>query len=484
MAVNWGGFVKYDFPYDYVTLRIFDCLFSYEKKNTLSIGELKKFHKRIIKDFIDSCQNVEEYLKIGDGSNSHYQKTFISYDISFNEYDEDLELEKFLMKYSRYFKVIDDTIYFDGDRGREELSYQFLNLESEPFEKIRRKFDDLLFKKTELFRSMGIHTIEDFLRRYMEIENDIRIAYKDLVFSNNYESFEKNVSKKILIRSVLMQNLSTLDEYFLIPFKRMAEFLAFDSDRCGHFPGQSFLKAVNGLKSDEVIFPYLKMIDIINYVDLINIKKSNSQDKSGIGIEFLKTYDLWNKVKEFGGNFEDDSSMISDLDKVDCNSLDTILYDIFGLGVSRNGIDDFGKQYGFYLLYLDKLNKYMNEYGATDGLLNFKANLLYFLDRGDKFLYREDNFQKELITFRSFVTPEDYKNNLDYQKDFAFAIFDYEENISDTAVIYAINFATQYELTHDDSIRERISKYKDHKDYDLICNIIFGKKNINCKKKI
>lgn len=117
-------------------------------------------------------------------------------------------------------------------------------------------------------------------------------------------------------------------------------------------------------------------------------------------------------------------------------------------------VEDFGKQYGFYLLYLDKPNKYMEEYGEIEGLLHTKSELLYLLDRGDNFIYKKENFKRELETFMSLATPDDCSVNIDFACGFEFALFssskDCEEILSDSVVRYAINFATQYELTHDE----------------------------------
>lgn len=441
--------MKHDFPYDYVTLFIFEYLWTYERKNSITKEELKEFHKRVIQGIIDSYQNNEEYLKMND--NSYYEKYYISCDVSFNAFDEDKELDRFLGKYKKYFFVsgdsicLDTSINFDWDY---KLEYIKLTVNNQLKYKIGRQFENMNF-----LRSLGIHSIEQYLKSCMDVESELEQAYKYLIVLGNLDA-KKRIDANLLKRTILLQNIISLSSELRAPFFKISINILEEKQIAGYCKSQGYYRAWENVEEN---LSNHKLISII---------------EEAINNEFIST-NSYTEEKEY---LIEDEECEEDEEYEDIKE-DTVTNHTVDKKVESRYLN---LDYGFYLIYLDKLNKYIEEYGSTEELLLIKSRLLYFLDSYKTLLYQEGNLEKELEKFKSLNNRfHEYKVYDNYVSAHSGLLFGnsnlVDGKLSNDAVKYALYFATQYELTQGQVIEQTISKYASYESYELISKIIFGK---------
>lgn len=470
-----------DIPYSFINLLAFNTLLKYENKRVISVDTLNKYREVLL----------EEVKKIYDNETIYGNDTyFLPQDewkgtISFIEKDENIEMTNFLRRFSELFVLNDNKVYLKNNVDYDTLAAKLEQVRNE--DNIGMRFDSPS-ANVRLRDILEISSIEEQIKRYVKIEEKIESLYKDL----KDISMENNKLKSaLLIRGLLLNNVMSLSEERISAFKDISgEFVFNDEecnydqeplnvdlwDKCGYYDSDDFLGDVESFIYD--LYVYAIFGDTtLKYKKLHNDLLKIFYDFDGIVKVADSEEELFDDDFDYIENCYDDidyDEMYDDADFLDDEDNEDIDFDEESENKFTNIYCDVCEEkFVFYLNYIDKLNKYMEENGYNESLITTRNRLLYAIDEPRFCLYKKENIDSEVEKSRDIEFDEGafsfIREETRFMTDEVFLEKD-EEN----AVKKLLFISTYYQLTQDKAIKEIMFKHCFDIKFNLYSNLIFG----------
>lgn len=432
-------------PYNYINLVAFLNLLRYENIRSITISNLIKYRGLVLQQVIDD---------------------FKSTPIVFSEVDDNEELKQFLSKYSAFVYLENDTLYLKSSISEKDIN--------EELSKIKKEwgFDDrydAVLQQRQFLNELGISKVYDFLVDYWNFERKIEKEYMSLSFNGKDLNFD--FKKNLLFRFIFLLNFRNASDELVEAIKNTSTSICFDED---DYDYDDFPLCFDFWENEEY---YVRdkddLFDDVSdslfwiYQYAIFGEESLSAQKLWKDIDYIYMYELGSDEN----NLDEDEIVEEeccfdtfddfDLSEFDEEELEEILDD-----------DTDMADHIFYLLYIDKINKYILEYGEDEELLKVKRRLLYTLDKPDLCLFNEDNFKMELedALENDEVTFDIFKDETRFMASEVFLAPEDKNTVKKLLFI-----STYYELSEDDAIKEIMDKYSNHEKYGLYTKIVFGK---------
>lgn len=450
--------------YDYINILAFKYLFKYENKRSISIETLHKFRSELIKCIIsDYTENQEWWLSEG-------LKQKEDDKLSFEEIDENKKLIEFLDDYKDFFYMKNKQIIL-----KNHISY----VELEELEITLRNENDIPYKinlveeSYQLKKILNIHTIDHIVNNYLKVEKQLEQNYNQLYTEKDNDQLKDDITKLLNIRAAFYIKLATLPKQTIDAFR--LHHMGCDDYNIQEYE-ESPIKITLYMQSeyfDEDDFMSDledRIYDIYQYAifgKAINELYVQKLDEDLDKFYFFESPKI--KNEEMDSLFLEDpfEDQISDVDE---NKIVMFMH------------DPSEEEWIFNLLYLDKLNKYMDQYGKEESLLNVKRRLLYALDKPNKKIFKEENLQCELEKLDLSRIDEDSFRF--FQDEYLFLADEvFETDQDENTVKKLLLLSTYYDLTKNEEIVEIIDEHKHHEAYNAYYQIVFGKEKGKIKEK-
>ena len=366
--------MQIEVPYDYINLLAFLNVMKYENNRSIKVKDLNNYRVLLLDKVLEEYKNPDITFMA--------EEDRWEGEVTFSYVDEKKALRDFLNRYDYILYLDGDTIYLNDDVDYKSLNHEVIELKRE--EEIGHRFGAASYHK-ELLKVLGINKIETFLKRFLKVEEETEKCYMDL-FSSRSNFSNKIMKKNLLMRTILLNNLRNSQLQYVDAFRLVASDLYYDGDSYEYdiYPLSMDLMEECGISEGDKdeLFNTVddRLYEIYQYAIFGN--ESLSLQKVWEMIDNLYFFEM---PVEVGTLLLDDSE--DDLEEYDEEDYD---YDEDEDSVDidedkdRDGYficDSTLEDNIFYLNYVDKLDKYMMEYGDDDELLRVKKRLLYELER-------------------------------------------------------------------------------------------------------
>lgn len=473
--------MQIEVPYDYINLLAFLNVMKYENNRSIKVKDLNNYRVALLDKVLEEYKDPDMTFMADEDQWKG--------EVTFSYVDEKKALRNFLHTYNHILYLDGDTIYLNDDVDYKILNHELIKLKRE--EEIGHRFGAASSRK-DLLKVLGIKKIETFLKGFLKVEEETEVCYMDL-FSSKIKDSERIMKKNLLMRALLLNNLKNSESQYVDAFRLVAADLYYDKDSYEYdiYPLSMDLwvnSEFYNSDKDELfnniddrlyeIYQYAifgddslslqklwDMIDNLYFfempVEVENLLFNDSDDDS----------DEYDEEEDYGD--EEYSTYDAETEDIDMEEGDKEGYFICDSALEDNI---------FYLNYVDKLNKYMVEYGEDKELLRVKKRLLYVLDNPTIALYKEENFENELLK----IQAEEIKNDsFDFIEDeirfMASEVFLVPEDKNTVKKLLFVS--TYYDLTGDESVKEIMGRYSNHEKFNLYSKITFGKQKGKTKVK-
>ncbi len=458
-------------PYNYLILAALMLLKKYENKDGIEIN--------ILEDFIDNM--LEEVITI------YEENTDIkySYDATADKWQGEIKfnlngnyLANFLDKYGASFKATDNLLMAKGNISYDDL----LNMldQEKTNEKLGLRFETPLEFRSTL-DTLKIKSIESFLQRYLKDEQKLEQAF--------INQDKKAIFKYYLMRHNFINWLEQMPAYIVDAFRNIIFIMKMENEEAQL---NNYHPPVD--KERWEASPYYKPFD-----SLLDIEDRIYDDfqfaifgTSSIAEE--KVYDMIEDIylvkiaKEYTSSwaFDDEDELAEDAEE----EWGSIEFEEMAGDEDYEADEEAKLTYYaddrklFYLIFLKRLNSYINNYGAKPILLHAKNRLLYALDMPEHCLANESNLETAIAEIKDKTDIQDYGEFLTGEMRFmADDIFNYGL-VEEQTFLKLIFMGTYYEITNDLQFRKIVESHANSKLYALFQPIIFNKaENYVLKRK-
>lgn len=489
-----------EIPYYFINLLAFNTLLKYENKKVISIDTLNKYRETLLDEVNRIYQDEIIY------GNDTY---FLPQDkwegtINFIKKDEKIEMDQFLKTFSNLFELKDNNVCLKDD-----IDYD--TLESE-IEKLRVKNNlgvrfDTPSSNARLREVLGAKGIQNQLENYLKIEEKIENLYGTLGTIGN-----DKIKPALLVRGMLLSNISCLPNEIISAFRDVSlEFVCNDTECCyAHMPFNVdlwnkckfyddndylgdmdtfiydiYIYSIFGDKSLKCRKLHEDLLKVFYAFDGV-VKVADSEDEL-----FDDTIDYDENV--YYGNVDDydvqdyyddvndyDYSDIcdDDLEEFD-EDLDDDEFEMDYFNIYRDVSEE---KFAFYLNYVDKLDRYMEDNGYNDSLIVARNRLLYAIDEARLCLYQKENLEREIEISKAIKFSVGafsfMKNEARFMADEVFSDKDKINSIKKLLFV-----STYYQFTEDEAIKEIMFRHCASDSFDLYSDLVFGKENGYSKKR-
>ncbi len=456
-----------DDNFNYIVLSVFEKLYMYENKRSISVDKLKGFRRAMLQEILDIYKNNDpDYFYLQEVDQWHG-------DVSFKEIDEDESLAAFLEEFGEYF-------YLDNDRIclREHVTYYDI---SELLKQVRIKENvpgrfNIIDGNDGLMAMLDIKSIKKIIARYSKIEERLEKLYYKLYTDEDSEDLRKEISSLLLMRYNFFNRIAQMPSYRVNAFRLTAinyyiETDCYDYDK---FPidlelwrkecadPEDFLADINDRVYDITQYAifgkkhnplYLHKID----EDLEEYHFSNCLFN---GATNNKTID---PLKDYTDEIETRMMAIEQFEDASENNPESVvmLYD---------PSDEF---WVLYMNYLKNLNRFMAIFGESEELLFAKKRLLYALDKPDTMIFDEERFEIELDKTKTIELDED-PFDFFLEEIYFIAQEVFRVNPDEYTIRKILLVATYYDLTKDEELKRIIEKFKNHPQYDFFYEVMIN----------
>ena len=506
-----------EIPYNYITITAFKDLLGYEDVRHIKVKTLEEYHQIILKEVIKDHQSDHKYLQPKD----IWEKDVMLINNPLQN------LETFLKEYEHICYLKNDTIYLKDGVTYYDIEDIEINLRTSGEENgkpISIRWDSKIFYSSELRKLLNIHTIYDYLKKYLKIEEELYYQY----LHDN-----KKIIKLLLIkRQEFLNNLKQLEPYLQNSFRRISWLLgeeydpseyeySKDNEVINQESWEKYLKENNGEPQNilEEIFSDLDdvLYDIYQYAifgfgilssnkisEFLEMNINPFYDREKVKNEdyiSLEDFDFHDEeTLESLKNMIDESKEIA-TDEEELKKIKN-LENIYNFYTNPNTVSLKSKDeveifnLTFYLRYIKRIDEIMpltQEYVSALGLnlspweelqnLNMaRKRLLYALDMPEYGLYDPQRLNAIYEKIKDVELEVDEFHFLD---NFICYIFDNAFTLPfDKYTIRKLLFlGAYYDVTHDEDIVEGLKDYKSHPCYNVISQIILGKEKGNTRKR-
>ncbi len=445
---------------------------------------IKKYENRdgikidILEDFIDNI--LEEVLAI---YNDEYNIPYY-YEAQVDKWQGQISfatnadfLIDFLKKYDQYFMITNDYLML-----RSDVTYETL-MRLEEQEKTDANLG-LRFETPLEFRSsldtLKINSIEKFLQNYLKCERLLEKAIK--------EEKRSDIIHGYLMRSNFLKWLEGMPTYVVEAFKNVAFIMKMETEE---HRTSNYHPPIDKKRWEESEFfaPDNSLLDIEDriYDDFqFAIFGDGSLAEEKV-FDFIEDIYLAKMACDYSTDFDYDEEDYEELAYMDESSESNIDYEdeennSFTEDMDTAIFDDDRKL--FYLIFLKRLNSYINNYGLKPILAHAKSRLIYALDMPEYCLINENNLENEIAKIKDSTNIKDYGEFLTGEIRFMASDIFNEGLVEERTFLKLIFMGTYYEITHDQQFKVIIEEHRDSKLYALFQPIIFNKaENYVLKRK-
>ena len=468
--------MELEVPYNYINLLAFLTAMKYENIRRIKIKDLNAYRVNLLYKVLDDYNNLNTVFE---GKKDQWEG-----DVEFSYVDEKQALRNFVKEYSHILYLDGDTIYLNDDVDFKMLNHEVIEAKKEA--EVGQRFAAVSQDK-DLLHILGITKIEKLLNIYLKIEEKIESCYMNL-FNDDAKELEKERNKNLLMRMILLHNLKNSVIYFVDAFRLVASNLYFDdlSYEYDDYPlSLDFLENSEFYSKDvEDLFTEFddRLYEIYQYA--IFGDNSLSLQKLWDMIDNLYFFEMPIDEELLDMGLDMDEDIEEDIDEL-AENLDEELEEEIEeeneddyLDIGGNPLED----NVFYLNYINKIDQYMDEYGADEELLKVKKRLLYVLDKPGLGLYKRENFERELLKANNEEMVDNAFNFIENEIRFmASEVFLAPEDNNTLKKLLLIS--TYCSLVEDDSIKEIMDNYSNHDKYTLYNRVVFGDEKDKVKLK-
>lgn len=488
-----------DIPYYFINLLAFNALFKYENRRAISVDTLNKYRETLLDEVKRIYQDEAIY---GDDTYFLPQDEWKG-TVTFIEKDENMQMSQFLETFSDLFELRENNVCLkdDVDYGMLESEIEKLRVENN----LGVRFDTPS-SNARLREVLGIKGIEEQLKGYLRIEEKIENLYGSLDTIGN-----DRIKPALLVRGIFLNNISCLPDETIGAFKDVSgEFVCGDTEcdyvqkpfdvdlwnKCTFYDKDDYLGDMDTFIYDLYIYSifgdkslkYKKLHD-----DLLKVfyafdgvvKVASSEDEL-----FDDTIDYDEDTCYDGDTYYDGDAYYDDLDDGDYGDI----YDEYGEEFDEELDDELESEFSniylvvceekfvFYLNYVNKLDRYMEDNGYNDSLVTARNRLLYAIDEPRLCLYQKENLEREVKNSKTVKFDE---GAFSFMRDEA--RFMTEEVFSDKDEINSIKkllfISTYYQFTGDEAIKEIMFRHCSSDRVGSYSDLVFGEENGYSKKK-
>lgn len=463
--------------YNYVTLMVFELLYKYENKKSISVELLHDFRNKLLDEILDVYQN-------GKGHNYLQKVDQWEGEITFRRRNEQEALEDFLDEYEEYFTLNNGIISL-----KENVNYNTIDefmRQIRVREKLPSRFE-VSEDTPEILNLLGIKSIENVIIEYLKIEEQIEILYNKLYTSEDSIELRNKIRTLLFWRFRFFYKLSQMPKYTVDAFRNIISHYQSDNyveyDKCPinmkmwteefctpeelEDPFEDIDDRIYDLNQYAIFGSIKNNLNILKFTDDLDIFYFSKDSKPNI--------EEMDPTKDYSDMIETDIIAQEQFDEISQNAPESIAY-------FHNPTDEF---FVLFMNYLNNLNKFMENYGESEELLLAKKRLLYVLDKPKMMLFDEKNFQRELEKAKNIEIDEE---SFDFFKQEIYFLAQevFEAPCDEFTIRKLLLIKTYYELTSDEELKETIENYKTSSSYETFYNIMFNNimnNNLSDKEK-
>jgi len=451
-----------DIPFNYINLLAFTVLLKYENRREIKLNDLKKYRDSLLERVIAEYENINHVFYLDEDKWEG--------DITFNYLDEEKEMKVFLEMYSDIFFLDGDILCLDKEVDYYQLYKKITEIKRE--ENLSNRFESVS-ENVELLNILGVHQIQDLLNKYLKVEEEIENCYMQLYSDKEGVSSEKKLSFNLLMRGVMLYNLKNYKPYVVDAFRLIAHDMY---DKCDDYNYDVY-------PIDLELYEDSEYCDEDNILCDMDVNLYDIYQYAIFGEHFLAIQNLSEILDRLYFFQMDEENITKEMDDLEIDDYDVMEDDYeFDEDDGYEFHDITEEYYVFYLNYIKKLNKYMEEYGENDDFINVKKRLLYALDKPGLGLYKDEKFEEELVKIEDNDLDED---SFDYIDDEIRFIADevFLVNEDKNTIKKLLFISTYYDLTRDESIKAIVNTHADSDRFEFYSKIIFGQQKNKTKVK-
>jgi len=458
--------------YNYIVIGLFEQLYKYEDKKSISVDNLKYIRKIVLEEVLDRYYNEDEN-KI-----CYYQEVDQWHGkVSFKVIDEDKALQAFLDEYEDYFYLDNGIVYL-----REKFTYddiEKLERKVRISEKVPHRIGSVVnesYDNPKIVKVLGVSSIAKIKEDYSQVEKELEKLYYKLYTNDDNEKLRKQIVELLYMRLNFFYLLSQMPEYKIDAFRLIQ--VNYDGkeedieyDKC---PIDLKLWEEN-TDLDEFLADIDDRIYDINQYAIFGKERNHlcyKKLEEDLENFYMSNY-FFEKFDEEIDPLEDDIDI--DEFEIEDESFEEILENN-----PENAVTLFDSSEEFYLLYLNylkNLNNFINIYGESEELLFAKKRLLYVLDKPELMLFNEKRFEMALDKTKTIALDEEEPFSFFLDEIYFIARELFMVPSDEYTIRKLLLVGTYYDLTKDETIRDIIGEFKDNSKYDSFYEIMIN----NCK---